>query len=70
MSEPILREMRESDLPALFAIQDDPEAQRMAAFTDPRLDREGCLAEHRRHLADERMVRLVVELDEVVFRLD
>lgn len=66
MSDPNLREMRETDLPALFEIQADPEGQLMAAFTDPRMDREAYLAKHRPFLSDERMVRLVVEVDGTV----
>ncbi|MEZ0115011.1 ribosomal-protein-alanine N-acetyltransferase [Catenulispora sp. EB89] len=63
MSEPVFREMRESDLSVLFEIQCDAEAQRMAAFTSTANDREAYLAKHRRLLADDRIVRVVVELD-------
>jgi RimJ/RimL family protein N-acetyltransferase len=55
--------MRESDLPALFEIQCEPVGQVMAAFTDTRNDLEAYLAKHRRLLAADRIVRLVVELD-------
>lgn len=55
--------MRESDLPALFEIQCDPDGQTMAAFTDTSNDREAYLEKHRKFLADDRLVRLVAELD-------
>ena len=63
MSEPVFREMRESDLPVLFEIQCDAEGQKMAAFTSTANDREAYLDKHRRLLADDRLVRVVVELD-------
>ncbi|WP_194898028.1 GNAT family N-acetyltransferase [Catenulispora pinisilvae] len=63
MSGTVLREMRESDLPALFEIQCDADGQVMAAFTSTANDREAYLAKHRRLLADDRLVRVVVELD-------
>ncbi|MFL6109743.1 MAG: GNAT family N-acetyltransferase [Catenulispora sp.] len=66
MSEPVLREMRESDLPALFEIQCDPAGQAMAAFTRVRNDRGAYLAKHRRLLAGDGMVHLVVEVDDEV----
>jgi [ribosomal protein S5]-alanine N-acetyltransferase len=66
MSEPVLREKRESDLPVLFEIQCDPAGQAMAAFTDVRNDREAYLVKHRRLLAGDGMVHLVVEVDDEV----
>ena len=63
MSEPVLREMRESDLPALFEIQCDAGAQVMAAFTNTKNDREAYLDKWRALLADDGLVRLVVEAD-------
>ena len=54
--------MRESDLPALFEIQCDAEGQVMAAFTSTANDREAYLAKHRKLLADDRLVRVVVEV--------
>ncbi|MBS2537820.1 GNAT family N-acetyltransferase [Catenulispora sp. NF23] len=63
MSGTVLRDMRESDLPALFEIQCDADGQVMAAFTNTANDREAYLAKHRRLLADDRLVRVVVELD-------
>lgn len=62
MTEPVFRPMRETDLPALFEIQCDAEGQRMAAFTSTANDREAYLAKHRRLLADDRLVRVTVEL--------
>ena len=63
MSEPVLRATRESDLPALFEIQCDADAQAMAAFTTTANDREAYLAKHRALLADDRLVRVTAELD-------
>ena len=63
MSEPVVRTMRESDLPTLFEIQCDAEAQAMAAFTSAANDRAAYLDKHRRLFADDRLVRVVVELD-------
>jgi RimJ/RimL family protein N-acetyltransferase len=63
MSEPIFREMRESDLPALFEIQCDAEGQVMAAFTSTANDRDAYLEKYRRLLADDRLVHVVAELD-------
>lgn len=63
MSEPVLRPMREEDLPALFEIQCDAEGQVMAAFTSIANDRQAYLDKHRRLLADERIVQVTVELD-------
>lgn len=54
--------MRESDLPALFEIQCDAEGQVMAAFTSTANDREAYLAKYTKLLADDRLVRLVVEV--------
>lgn len=62
MIEPVLRETRESDLPALFEIRCDAEGQVMAAFTSTANDREAYLDKHRKLLADERIVNVVVEV--------
>ena len=62
MTESVIRAMRESDLPALFEIQCDAEGQTMAAFTSTANDREAYLAKHRRLLADDRIVNVVVEV--------
>jgi [ribosomal protein S5]-alanine N-acetyltransferase len=63
-----LRAMTAADLPALFEIQLDPDGQQMAAFTDPRTstDRDAYLAKHRRLLADETIVSMVVLVDDEV----
>ncbi|ACU73362.1 GCN5-related N-acetyltransferase [Catenulispora acidiphila DSM 44928] len=63
MNETVLRQMRESDLPALFEIQCDAEAQVMAAFTSTANDRQAYLDKHRKLLADDRIVQVVVEAD-------
>lgn len=62
MAEPLIRAMRETDLPALFEIHCDAEAQVMAAFTSTANDREAYLAKHLKFFADDRMVRVVVEV--------
>lgn len=61
MTDPVFRQTRESDLPALFEIQCDAEGQVMAAFTNTANDREAYLDKHRKLLADDRIVSVVVE---------
>lgn len=63
MNETVLRQMRESDLPTLFEIQCDAEGQVMAAFTSTANDRQAYLDKHRKLLADDRIVQVVVEVD-------
>jgi [ribosomal protein S5]-alanine N-acetyltransferase len=58
-----LRDVLESDLPALFDIQTDADGQFMAAFTDTSNDREKYLRKHRRLLADESVRQRVIVVD-------
>jgi RimJ/RimL family protein N-acetyltransferase len=60
----VVRPKTEADLPALHAIQLDPDGRWQAAFVpavDPGL--EAYVAKHRRLLADDTVTDLVVELD-------
>ncbi|MHA7133871.1 GNAT family N-acetyltransferase [Oerskovia turbata] len=64
-----VRALREEDLPALFDIQLDGAAQRLAAFTDEATarDRDAYVAKFRRLLADEAVAqRAVVVEGEVI----
>lgn len=63
MTDFAVREMRESDLSALFDIQTDAGAQFMAAFTDTSNDREKYLRKWRKLLADEAVRKKVVLAD-------
>jgi RimJ/RimL family protein N-acetyltransferase len=55
--------MREDDLPALFAIEDDPGARHMAAFLELSGDLDKYLAKHRRLLADDTITSKVIMVD-------
>ena len=67
--EVVLREVTEEDLPILFEHQQDPEANRMAAF--PPRDREAFMAHWHRILLDEALIcRTVVVDDQVVGHVD
>jgi RimJ/RimL family protein N-acetyltransferase len=57
----ILREVRESDLEALYEQQADPEAIAMAAV--PGREREACFAHWREVLADETALVRAIEID-------
>ena len=60
----VVRPKTEGDLPALHAIQQDPDARWQAAFVpavDPGL--EAYVAKHLRLLADDTVTDLVIELD-------
>jgi ribosomal-protein-alanine N-acetyltransferase len=60
----IVREMVEQDLDALFDIQDDAVAQRMAAFTSPDDNtRDGYLARGRKNIAKDEIMKKVIEVD-------
>jgi [ribosomal protein S5]-alanine N-acetyltransferase len=60
-----VRPLREEDLPALFEIQLDAAAQRLAAFTDEATahDRDAYVAKFRRLLADEAVLLRAVEVE-------
>jgi [ribosomal protein S5]-alanine N-acetyltransferase len=60
-----VRPLREDDLPALFDIQLDRAAQRLAAFTDEATahDRDAYVTKFRRLLTDEAVVLRAVEVD-------
>ncbi|MFB9414251.1 GNAT family N-acetyltransferase [Dactylosporangium matsuzakiense] len=58
-----LRPLREDDLPTMFDIQFDAEAQRQAAFVDGSgRDREAYYAKFRKILADDAIVKRAVEV--------
>ncbi|MFI5908216.1 hypothetical protein [Dactylosporangium sp. NPDC051541] len=58
-----LRPRREDDLPTMFDVQFDEEAQRQAAFVGPdRRDREAYYAKFRKIVADDAIVKRVVEV--------
>jgi RimJ/RimL family protein N-acetyltransferase len=63
----VLRDARESDLPALFEFQLDPVANRMAAFTakDP-TDRAAYMTKWTRLLADSTIVLKVILIDDQI----
>jgi len=62
-----LRPLREDDLPTMFEIQLDAEAQRLAAFVSSAArDREAYLAKWRKILLDPAITTKVVELDDDV----
>ncbi len=63
----VVRAMTAADLPALHAIQLDPDGQHQAAFTSAAdQDLDHYVAKHTRLLADETVTQLVVELDDEV----
>jgi hypothetical protein len=58
-----LRALREDDLPTMFEIQLDDTAQHLAAFTDETArDRDAYLQQHRKILANDAIVKKVVEI--------
>jgi len=59
-----LRPLREDDLPAMFEIQLDEDAQRQAAFVDKTArDREAYLEKWRKILLDDAIITRAVEFD-------
>ncbi|MET8468652.1 GNAT family N-acetyltransferase [Streptomyces sp. NPDC006422] len=58
-----LRPLTEADIPALFEIQLDEDAQRLAAFIDPKAarDAEAFARKYRKILADDAIVNRIVE---------
>lgn len=60
-----LRPLTEADIPTLFEIQLDEEAQRLAAFVDPEAarDADAFARKYRRILADDATVNRIVEVD-------
>ncbi len=61
MSDVVLRNVTDADLPILFEHQLDPEANRMAAF--PARDRDAFMAHWTRILGDETITKKTVLLD-------
>lgn len=67
MSKVELRDTRETDLPILFAYQQDPDANHMAAFTPTNPgDREGFMARWAMRMADETIVNKTILYGEAV----